>query len=106
MTIAYICSEFIESAYEIEESILEQLTLFGNLAGEMLVQSQTASHPKLSPRENEIMRALTNGYSTKELTNILCLSESTIKQYIKSALIKLGAKNRAHAVSIFLAQKL
>lgn len=106
MTIAYICSEFIESAYEIEQSILEQLTLFGNLAGEMLVQSQTASHPKLSPRENEIMRALTNGYSTKELTNILCLSESTIKQYIKSALIKLGAKNRAHAVSIFLAHKL
>lgn len=106
MTIAYICCEYIESAYEIEASLIEQLALFGNLAGEMLIQSQTITHPKLSPRENEILRALANGFSTKELTNILCLSESTIKQYIKSALIKLGAKNRAHAVSLFLAQKL
>lgn len=106
MTIAYICCEYIESAYEIEASLIEQLALFGNLAGEMLIQSQTITHPKLSPRENEILRALANGFSTKELSNILCLSESTIKQYIKSALIKLGAKNRAHAVSLFLAQKL
>lgn len=106
MTIAYICGEFIHNSILLTEQELEQLTLFGKIAGELFLQSQTVSHPKLSPRENQIVRALANGFSTKELTNLLSLSEATIKQYIKSVLIKLGAKNRTHAVSIYLAQRI
>ncbi|RUL50499.1 response regulator transcription factor [Lysinibacillus antri] len=106
MTIAYICCEFIQTTPALTAHQLEQFTLFGEIAGDFLVQLQRSSHPKLSPRENEILKALANGLSTKELTHLLSLSEATIKQYIKSVLIKLGAKNRTHAVSIFLGQQI
>ncbi|QCR33503.1 response regulator transcription factor [Lysinibacillus sp. SGAir0095] len=104
MTIAYICCEFTKSSVRFNEQVLEQFTLFGRLTGELFIQPHSSAHPKLSPRENQVLRALANGLSTKELTTLLSLSEATIKQYIKSILIKLGAKNRAHAVSIYLGQ--
>ncbi|MFC7688087.1 response regulator transcription factor [Ureibacillus sp. GCM10028918] len=102
MTIAYICCEFTKNNVGFNEHELAQFTLFGQLTGELFIQPQTIAHPKLSPRENQVLRALANGLSTKELTSLLALSEATIKQYIKSILIKLGAKNRTHAVSIYL----
>jgi len=104
MTIAYICCEFTKNAVHFSEHELEQFTLLGNLTGELFVQPQSLTHPKLSPRENQILRALANGLSTKELTTLLSISEATVKQYIKSVLTKLGAKNRTHAVSIYLGQ--
>ncbi|MER2107393.1 MAG: helix-turn-helix transcriptional regulator [Solibacillus sp.] len=104
LSVAYLCSEYIEQNPNISPSFLESCNQFGALAGKLLVQKQTPAHPKLSPRENTILEALTNGLSTKEMTDLLMLSEATIKQYIKTALQKLGAKNRAHAVSIFMRQ--
>lgn len=104
LTIAYICSEFCKQDVEIETKQIEELSIFGKTAGELLIQPINHSHPKLSPRENEILKALSNGLSTKEMAQILDLSEGTIKQYIKSALLKLEAKNRAHAVSIYMSQ--
>ena len=106
LTIAYIVSEYMNRVPPTDGQTLELLTHFGSLAGRVLIQPQKISHPKLSPRENEILRALANGFSTKELTDLLSLSEATIKQYIKSAFVKLGAKNRAHAVSIYLAPEI
>lgn len=104
LTIAYICCELTKKVVRINEQDLDQLTQFGKLAGELFIQPDMKAHPKLSPRENQIMRTLTNGLSTKEIALLLDLSEATIKQYIKSILIKLDAKNRAHAVSIYLGQ--
>lgn len=104
LPVAYLCSEYIEKKPAISQAFLKSCNEFGALAGKLLIQKQMPSHPKLSPRENTILEALTNGLSTKEMTDLLMLSEATIKQYIKSALQKLGAKNRAHAVSIFMRQ--
>jgi DNA-binding CsgD family transcriptional regulator len=106
LSIAYVCSEYIHSVPPSDGQTVKLLTQFGSIAGGVLLQPQRISHPKLSPRENEIVRALANGFSTKELTELLSLSEATIKQYIKSVFVKLGAKNRAHAVSIYLAPKI
>ena len=106
LSIAYICSEYMDSVPSINEQTVELLTQFGSLAGGVLIQPPKVSHPKLSPRENEVIKALADGFSTKELTELLSISEATIKQYIKSVFVKLGAKNRAHAVSIYLAPKI
>lgn len=105
MTISYICSEYVTSIPPFQANDFAQFTLFGELAAKVLIQHDYQVHPRLSPRENEIIRAIANGLSTKEMTDIFDLSEATIKQYIKSALVKLGAKNRAHAVSLFLTRK-
>ena len=106
LSIAYICSEYMHSIPPHDGQTIDLLTQFGSIAGRLLIQPQKIAHPNLSPRENEIVQALANGFSTKELTEHLSLSEATIKQYIKSAFVKLGAKNRAHAVSIYLAPKI
>lgn len=106
LTIAYIVSEYMNQIPSADQHVLELLSLFGRIAGEVLIQPEKMAHPKLTPRENEVLRALANGLSTKELTELLSLSEATIKQYIKSSFVKLGAKNRAHAVSIYLAPKM
>ncbi|MEO4052960.1 helix-turn-helix transcriptional regulator [Solibacillus sp. CAU 1738] len=105
MTISYICSEYVSYIPQFQAHNFAQFTLFGEMAAKILIQHDAPPHPRLSPRENEIIRAIANGLSTKEMSDVLDLSEATIKQYIKSALMKLGAKNRAHAVSLYLARK-
>nr|WP_106781293.1 helix-turn-helix transcriptional regulator [Lysinibacillus timonensis] len=102
MTIAYICSEYIIKDFHTSSKLMDDLFIFGKISGELLIQIPNHSHPKLSPRESEILKALANGLSTKEMAMTLSLSEATIKQYIKSILTKLDAKNRAHAVSIYM----
>ncbi|MEL4026300.1 helix-turn-helix transcriptional regulator [Lysinibacillus endophyticus] len=104
ITISYICREILNEDPLYPPQQLEELSLFGKIAGELLIQPQKIQHPKLSPRENDILIALANGYSTKEMTTVLLLSEATIKQYIKSIMVKLNAKNRVHAVSIYMTQ--
>lgn len=104
LTIAYMLCEFVQKNIQFNPLELEELSVFGKHAGELLIQTQVQPHPKLSPREVEVMNALTNGLSTKEMTYLLSLSEATIKQYIKSIMVKLDAKNRAHAVAIYMSQ--
>lgn len=106
LIVAYILCEFIKERLKLDVQHLGELTELSSLIGEILIQPQKPSHPKLSPRENEILVSLANGLSTKEMTYMLNLSEATIKQYIKSIMTKLDAKNRAHAVSIYMAQNI
>mgnify|MGYP001404334273 CR=1 FL=1 len=106
LTIAYILSEFVETEISVSKQLLQEMDVFGKALGQLLVQPHSHSHPKLSSRESEIVRALANGLSTKEMTIIFSLSEATINQYIKSILSKLNAKNRTHAVSIYITQYL
>jgi DNA-binding NarL/FixJ family response regulator len=55
--------------------------------------------PKLTQRENEIVRLLSKGHSTKEIARMLDLSPSTIEDYRKNLLEKLGVKNVAELVA-------
>lgn len=102
--IANICSEYIKKEYKLTTHLLNELSCFGKTAGELLVQPTYQTNAKLSQREIQIIHLIANGHSTKEMADSLSLSEATIKQYIKSVMTKLEAKNRAHAVSIFVKQ--
>lgn len=55
--------------------------------------------PPLSNRELEILQIVAKGQSNKEIAHHLGLSENTIKNHIKSILVKLDANDRTHAVS-------
>ncbi|WP_353051299.1 response regulator transcription factor [Fictibacillus enclensis] len=46
----------------------------------------------------EVMKRISWGESTKEMANSMEISELTVKQYVKTAIKKLGAHNRSHAV--------
>jgi DNA-binding NarL/FixJ family response regulator len=62
------------------------------------------SRGKLTQRQRQILQLLANGESTTVAARELDLSEETVKTHIKTALARLGAKNRTHAVSIALRQ--
>ncbi|GED29970.1 hypothetical protein BCE02nite_11110 [Brevibacillus centrosporus] len=44
------------------------------------------------------MRRIAWGENTMEMADSMSISEFTVKQYIKSAIKKLGAQNRSHAI--------
>lgn len=54
----------------------------------------------LPPRQLEILRLIAEGYDSYAIARELCLSRDTIKGYTKQLYRTLGARDRAHAVSI------
>jgi DNA-binding CsgD family transcriptional regulator len=53
----------------------------------------------LSPREVDALTLLGIGYSRAQVANSLSISEHTLRAYIESARLKLGAQNTTHAVA-------
>ncbi|WP_445477934.1 response regulator transcription factor [Lysinibacillus irui] len=97
----YICSTQMEEGTTITNKLLEDLTTFGNVIGQLFIQARNGKKEvSLSKRELEVMRQVALGESTKEIAGFMNLSELTITQYVKSAIKKLHAKNRSHAISI------
>jgi DNA-binding NarL/FixJ family response regulator len=60
----------------------------------------------LSPREVEILRLAAEGDDTREIALKLSYSERTVKNAIHDIVIKLGLRNRTHAVAYALRKNL
>jgi DNA-binding NarL/FixJ family response regulator len=58
----------------------------------------------LSEREIEVLREVARGTSNKIVASRLCISEATVKAHMQNILVKLGASDRTHAVSIATAR--
>ena len=52
----------------------------------------------LTNREHQVFKLLIENKSTKEIANILDISEKTVRNHISNAMQKLGVKGRASAV--------
>jgi two-component system, NarL family, response regulator YdfI len=66
----------------------------------------TFSDPILTPREIEILRMIAEGLGNKEIASKLSISDHTVKFHISSIFAKLGAANRAEAVTLGIRQGL
>lgn len=55
-------------------------------------------HSLLTKREKEIFILLTQGQSTKEIADDLCISEKTVRNHISNVIQKLGVQSRIQAV--------
>jgi two-component system, NarL family, response regulator YdfI len=64
------------------------------------------SDPILSAREIEILRMIAEGLGNKEIASKLRISDHTVKFHISSIFAKLGAANRAEAVTLGIRQGL
>jgi two-component system, NarL family, response regulator YdfI len=64
------------------------------------------SDPVLSAREIEILRMIAEGLGNKEIASKLRISDHTVKFHISSMFAKLGAANRAEAVTLGIRQGL
>jgi DNA-binding NarL/FixJ family response regulator len=103
VAIGYICTNEFAKDVVIDEKILTSLTQFGRLVGKYMEKTNHIEETQeLSKRELEVMRKISWGESTKEMAEQMDISELTVKQYVKSAMKKLGAHNRSHAVGELL----
>ena len=75
-------------------------------AVEMPVTSASVPAVRLSPREQEVLQLVSEGYSNSMIAGRLHLSENTIKTYVENLLSRLNARNRAEAVAAASRQNL
>jgi len=68
------------------------------------VVSIDAGRRDLTERERRVLTELALGCSTEEVAAAMHLSPHTVRSHIKSALRKLRAQTRSHAVAIALAR--
>lgn len=97
-------AEFLEmlSGLDRGEAAMTRATtarLMEGLAGALATE---ASPGRLTDRECVILRRVSEGESNKAIGHALSISENTVKYYMKNILQKLGARNRAEAVSLAL----
>ena len=68
--------------------------------------TQLEQRPALSPRELEVLRALTTGASNKEIASALGLSDGTVRIHLSNIFGKLDVDDRTSAVTLALRQGL
>ncbi|WPZ23611.1 response regulator transcription factor (plasmid) [Sulfitobacter faviae] len=69
----------------------------------MTALDESPSHPlteKLSPRELQVLKGLTEGKSNKEIGRDLDITEPTVKLHMKTLYRKVGVSNRTQAALI------
>jgi DNA-binding NarL/FixJ family response regulator len=70
-----------------------------------VIAAELAEHladDNLTQREIDVLRLIGSGNSNKMIADRLTLSEATVKGHVTNILSKLGANDRAHAVTISL----
>lgn len=103
--IAYITkSSPIENMVEVFQSILDghlEFIRLGNFKEDKMLRDF-----QLTQRELEVLALLPSGATAAAIGSLLFLAEATVKTHIGAIYRKLGAANRAQAVSIGLAENL
>lgn len=68
------------------------------LDGSNVAFDSAALPEPLTDREKTILRFLAGGYSNREISELLNISDGTVKNHISSVLAKLGVRDRTRAV--------
>jgi two-component system NarL family response regulator len=73
--------------------------LFEIVAGFLRHRDLTGTRrPALTGREIEILQSIAHGLTSKEIGDLLYISENTVKNHVRNILDKLGLKSRHEAV--------
>jgi DNA-binding NarL/FixJ family response regulator len=65
--------------------------------------AQLAEHmsdDSLTAREVEVLQQISGGNRNRDIAELLCISEETVKVHVKHIMDKLGAKDRTQAIAI------
>ena len=64
--------------------------------------AEHAADDELSSRELDVLHLVGSGNANKQIADRLSIGETTVKNHVSNILSKLGANDRAHAVTIAL----
>ncbi len=67
-----------------------------------LTETRSLGLDGLSPRQDEVLRLIAEGKTTREIADSLVLSERTVERHIADVYAKIGARNRAEATAYAL----
>ena len=68
--------------------------------------SEVEKEPHFTPRQREVVGAITRGLSNDDIATLLGISKARVKQHLNEVYEKLGAANRAEAVAIAMRRQL
>jgi DNA-binding NarL/FixJ family response regulator len=98
-------------AYVMKNLVHKELlqTIRAVYAGRKTMSPEAAAHvaayagdEALTSREVDVLRLIAVGCANKEIASRLSTTEETVKSRVKNILLKLGANDRTHAVTIAL----
>jgi DNA-binding NarL/FixJ family response regulator len=72
--------------------------LFGNVAASMAAREKRSTRePRITPREEQVLRHVALGLSNDEIARSLGISVETVKEHVQNLLWKLSVKDRTQA---------
>jgi signal transduction histidine kinase/DNA-binding NarL/FixJ family response regulator len=92
-----------ESLIESIRAIARGATIFDSLSGAGLWTPRQLA--QLTRRELDVLKLVAEGKTNAEIADDLCLAKKTVERIVATAIAKLRARNRAHAVAKAVALK-
>lgn len=78
--------------------------VFGLVSRPAEKPARAAEHPKLTPREVEILRLIAHGQSTDQISERLHIARETVRNHVRAILKKLEVHSRIEAIAVARAQ--
>lgn len=101
LSVSHTCDDDVWEAFTIEHQ--RDLILVAHYLNQKALEFEAERVPEatrpLSPREVDALTFLAMGYARGQVSEMLSISEHTLRAYIESARFKLGATNTVHAVA-------
>lgn len=99
-TVGCAFADRYEEAASIPDDLLQSLEAYGRLLADAIGTTCTGRKPYiLSNRETEVLQRMAEGDSIKEMADRMRISQFTVREYIQSAMRKMGVQHRAQAVA-------
>lgn len=91
--------QLVSGIYEVMDG--KTIDLSSELAEKLKVAQNASTHDPLSDlteREQEVLRALSKGYSNQQLADLLTVSPKTVHNHLYNIYSKIGVSTRAEAI--------
>jgi DNA-binding CsgD family transcriptional regulator len=82
-------------SFYLEEQAFTIITFDYGASGE----SGSAGEVTFTPREKDILQAIADGKTNKEISEFLCISFETVKSHVRNLLAKTGTSSRTELIS-------
>lgn len=90
--------ELTSTIFKVREgNVIIHPRVAGKVTRELSREERKKNYAKLTKREKDVLDLLVKGYSNKEMADVMCISEKTVKNHFTSIFRKLEVKDRTQA---------